>query len=449
MVVLKCIFDYTFFVSVPVVMAFSTIQQVRISDVLQHYSYPQNFPAINNRIGTTRRPLHDVFPRTSKPPCRISAFRTQLRMMDDYTDPYITSMVVATSLVDENILRQLYDVYMYYLDTNTLFTQACTSAFFACIGDVLAQSVSFQRMRIQQRLDRNDFCYEAGRTVQHDADIAKNTYDIQRTMTFFLKGLGGGCMWSVWFHFSDPISLDMTEQLFRCLPNINSEVTFAVRNGEIDVSTAASITLSAMIPSDFGSILISGRDLQHIIRVFLCIVLEQCFVSPLFFTIWDIPIPALLSGSPMRQIPAQIQAKLLPLLIANAKVWTPANVITYNLQPEHRVLFASMTDVLWQTILSQITSNEISLQPPPPIPTKSLPEQISTSTGVNLATMTDTSTTSSTSNAVMTVSTPNPTVIVSSTMPPIVTASTSVMTPTSSVAVTSTTLFQTNRGNDE
>jgi Mpv17 / PMP22 family len=96
----------------------------------------------------------------------------------------------------------------------------------------------------------------------------------------------------------------------------------------------------------------------------ICILLEQCVVSPLLYAVWDIPVPALLSGSPIRQIPAQISSKMGPLLIANAKVWTPANLITYNLPTEFRVLFASCTDLVWQIVCSKITSSEIEVAPP-------------------------------------------------------------------------------------
>jgi hypothetical protein len=61
----------------------------------------------------------------------------------------------------------------------------------------------------------------------------------------------------------------------------------------------------------------------------------------------------------MRQIPTQVKHKLGPLLVANAKVWTPVNLITYNIPVELRVLFTSMTDIVWQSMLATITSQEI------------------------------------------------------------------------------------------
>lgn len=334
-------------------------------------------------------------------------------MLDDPNQFITTTATAAASAVNiatsniynsniNHLLPQLFATYLYYLDHYSLVTQAVTAAFFAGLGDVFAQSISIQQKQIQRVVledDRNfanqNYVYNNNNNnsnidisssielVDETSHSATNTavsvkltepssYDVHRTMHYVIKGLGGGCMWSVWFSYSDPISFDVTQRLLESVYHTigvpaHTELGYVTFNGEIDVATAASHVLSTQIP--FLSV--SGCTLQHVIHVAVCILLEQFFVSPLFYSIWDIPIPALLSGSPIRQIPAQIQAKLIPLLIANAKVWTPANVITYSLPSEYRVLFASVTDVIWQTILSDITSNEIILQPPP-IPKASL-----------------------------------------------------------------------------
>jgi hypothetical protein len=319
-----------------------------------------------------------------------------------------TATATATATITTTSVQSLFTMYLYYLDHYSLLTQAVTAAFFAGLGDVLAQSISSQQKQIQQRRLQDDdnvvvavpedsattttnIVHEATTVIipvpDDDHDVPRyhppipstsasssSSYDVHRTMHYVIKGLGGGCMWSVWFSYSDPISFDITQRLLETLYRIiglstHTELGYAIVYGNIDVATATSYVLSTILP--FCSV--TGCALQHMVHVAVCILLEQFFVSPLFYTVWDIPIPALLSGSPIRQIPAQIQAKLVPLLIANAKVWTPANVITYSLPSEYRVLFASVTDVIWQTILSDITSNEIVLQPPPmPTPVSSL-----------------------------------------------------------------------------
>ncbi len=273
---------------------------------------------------------------------------------------------------NHNNIIHVWDTYLYFLNHYGVFTQSITAAFFAGMGDLCAQFLSSRQK--QQPVDSNNddtsplVWEDTTKSVDARPALTSSSYDVQRTMHYVFKGLGGGCMWSVWFSYSDPISLDLTRRLLELyvfLPSSGqTELDYAIVSGDIDVATAASQLLFTHAPL----LAVSGCTLQHIIHVVICIVLEQFFVCPLFYTVWDIPIPALLSGSPIRQIPAQIQAKLVPLLIANAKVWTPANIITYSLPSEYRVLFASMTDVIWQTILSDITSNEIILAPPPAIP---------------------------------------------------------------------------------
>lgn len=85
-------------------------------------------------------------------------------------------------------------------------------------------------------------------------------------------------------------------------------------------------------------------------------------VCPLMYAFWDIPVPALLSGSPLRTIPAQVQSKLGDLLIANAKLWTPVNIIVYSIPVEFRLLLSSMTDVVWQSINSAIATREVVVE---------------------------------------------------------------------------------------
>eukprot|EP00977_Amphora_coffeiformis_P029814 scaffold42938_cov267-Amphora_coffeaeformis.AAC.1 len=80
--------------------------------------------------------------------------------------------------------------------------------------------------------------------------------------------------------------------------------------------------------------------------------------APLAYAFWDIPVPALLSGQSTtpQEVGREIKGKLGTLLWANAKVWTPVNVVTYSLPAEWRLLFVSAMELLWQVVNSQITS---------------------------------------------------------------------------------------------
>jgi Mpv17 / PMP22 family len=210
------------------------------------------------------------------------------------------------------VVEQLCSTYTYCLLEHELATQSATAGLFAGLGDVLAQT-----------------------TVIVEPSETKKPYDARRTANFVFKGLGGGIMWNAWFQLSDPLSLSLAQSVLGS-----------------DRANAAS------------ELVADPAMLLQAMRVGICILLEQCVVSPLLYAVWDIPVPALLSGSPIRQIPAQISSKMGPLLIANAKVWTPANLITYNLPTEFRVLFASCTDLVWQIVCSKITSSEIEVAPP-------------------------------------------------------------------------------------
>jgi hypothetical protein len=95
-------------------------------------------------------------------------------------------------------------------------------------------------------------------------------------MVYFFKGMGGGILWSCWFDILDTRSLDLTVKV---LPNLDYDF-------ELETSTM----------------------IQRATRTAICIGLEQFLVCPLFYTSWEILIPAVLRGSrPMRQIPAQVK----------------------------------------------------------------------------------------------------------------------------------------------
>lgn len=137
----------------------------------------------------------------------------------------------------------------------------------------------------------------------------KAHHDMARTQRFVLKGLGGGLIWLGWYHLADAIS-------DQWLPDVH-DVTGAIE------------------------------------RTVLSILLDQFLASPLIIAAWEIPVPILLTPQEDNAlIPGQVQSKLGGLLVENAKIWTIANMVIYNLPFQYRVLASSLTDVLWQSILS-------------------------------------------------------------------------------------------------
>jgi hypothetical protein len=165
-----------------------------------------------------------------------------------------------------SLLSEFSSSYTYCLDNYYFQTQSATGALFSSMGDAIAQA-----------------------TERKSADESRDySYDFRRGMIYFTKGIGGGIMWACWFDIADTWSIKLTNDVLSERLGIQ-EPSFAV---------------------------------EQTTRTAISILLEQFLVCPLFYTFWDIPLPALLRGSPPRQIPAQIQNKLIPLLIANAKVWT-------------------------------------------------------------------------------------------------------------------------------
>lgn len=232
---------------------------------------------------------------------------------------------------DPSITDCIGDGYSYCLENYYLPTQAATGALCASVGDVIAQTT-----------ERNEAIAESSEVPE---------YDPVRTFHYFLKGIGGGIMWSYWFDMSEPLSNSLTQSVL------------GTSSGE-----------EALVFQDsFSTLALKER----MARTFINIFMEQFFVSPLLFMFWDIPLPALLRGTPLRQIPNQIQSKMGPLFVANAKVWTVVNMITYNIPVEYRVLFSSCADILWQSINAGITSQEISpaMGPLPPPLEEEVPQR--------------------------------------------------------------------------
>lgn len=262
--------------------------------------------------------------------CSVDAF-SPVKNVGPFQTRSSPSPIARQVFYDASITECIGSGYSYCLDNYYLPTQAATGAFCASVGDVIAQFS-----------ERNE-------VKEEDSEVLE--YDPVRTFHYFLKGLGGGVMWAYWFEMSEPLSESLT-QSFLGAPSGDEPFMFQ---------------------DDFPSMALKERAARTVINI----MMEQFFVSPFLFMIWDIPLPALLRGTPLRQIPNQIQSKMGPLFVANAKVWTLVNLITYNIPVEYRVLFSSCADIVWQSINAGITSQEISptrVPLPPPVE-ETLPQQ--------------------------------------------------------------------------
>ena len=192
-----------------------------------------------------------------------------------------------------SLVAEAPQIYDYCLHTYPLETQMATAGSFHIVGDTIAQTAFGEEGK---------------------------KYSPLRTFHYFLKGLGAGILWSLWYGISD------------------------------DFSTSVALNLV-------------GND-GDVARIATAIVLEQFVMCPIIYGLWELPVIALLSGSPVRSLPFQVKSKLPDLLVANAKVWTPVNVVTYSLPAEYRLLFISAIDIFWQSINSSIATRDVECPPP-------------------------------------------------------------------------------------
>lgn len=102
----------------------------------------------------------------------------------------------------------------------------------------------------------------------------------------------------------------------------------------------------------FSSDLFAPLD-EPALRVAGAMAIEQFLWCPFLYCLYLIPLSSLLNGAALADIPLEIRKRIGPLLIANAKVWTPANVIIYNVPLEYRVLAGNAIDLVWASICSE------------------------------------------------------------------------------------------------
>ena len=129
----------------------------------------------------------------------------------------------------------------------------------------------------------------------------------QRTASFFLTAVGSGVLWSGYY--------DAADALISPLP---------------------------------------GGRVEH---TALSILLEQMFWCPLVFATYQIPASVLQNGGSLNDVPAAVRRQLGELLVANLKIWTPANIIIYNTPLQWRVLASNGVDLIWGYVCSSFAAD--------------------------------------------------------------------------------------------
>jgi Mpv17 / PMP22 family. len=191
------------------------------------------------------------------------------------------------------------------------FLTKATTGFFLCgLGDVLAQCRSLQQSS------------SALQGQQQAKPLFFDRMDWMRLARFAVKGFFGTCIWALWYDMSDCI---LSEEHI----------------------------LSLLLSLGFSDI---GDALLNALRTVFLVLAEQFVTCPIIYGLWEIPTSTLLNGAPASRIKYEVKDKLLDMLFENAKVWTFANILIYNVPLQYRTGLANIMDVIWQSIVSDFAA---------------------------------------------------------------------------------------------
>ena len=182
---------------------------------------------------------------------------------------------------------------------------ACCVALVTGATGLLAPLQAYEQIMAAHPLETKAFTQAAlwsvSDCIAQRRAFERQPLDLERTAKFATMGLGSAVLWSEWFDVVDAV-----------------------------VSPVAA----------------PGA------RIGLSIALETFGWAPLYFATYLIPVSTLQNGGSWRVVPAELRATLLPLSVANAKVWTLPNLIIYSCPLEWRVLASNAVDLVWGVICS-------------------------------------------------------------------------------------------------
>lgn len=260
------------------------------------------------------------------------------------------------------VAHDLVSTYGYCLKYHYFSTQSVTNAVLTVVGDGIAQSVEAGSGEGDGIDNDNDI------VIDHNTNASGSdySYDPKRGIVYFFKGLGSGIFWAWWFGFAEVWSVELTQSVLS-----HATSTAATANNNFQQSTTDILEFATTSTTTSTMTMLSFK--AQSVRTAINVLLEQFLVCPLVFSAWDIPVTAVMRGSSARQIPEQIKEKLPPLFVANAKVWTGVNIVTYNIPLEYRLLFTSAASIVSESINAGITSKRIGSteEPTPAVRTQS------------------------------------------------------------------------------
>jgi len=192
------------------------------------------------------------------------------------------------------------DEYTDALNNYPMITKACTGFILCGIADVIAQ-------------------------IKSQIPI-KRTINSQRVIRFATKGIFSALIWGSWYDFSNTLIS-------------NARITTYLGLAGFSVGEEHFVFILAFV------------------KTILLILMEQFVACPILFALWEIPAATVLNRAPLDRIPYEIEHKLSEMLIANAKVWTVANFLIYNVPVQYRVGISNVIDIFWQSIVSNFAAD--------------------------------------------------------------------------------------------
>jgi len=203
---------------------------------------------------------------------------------------------------NNNLPSTIISTYKHLLIEYPMLTKSLTSGMLCGISDIIAQS----------------------------RDTTRGEFNYARLIRFAGKGVVGGYIWTHWYDWIDSfLDLDSDYNIYKAFGAVAT-----VNNYDEWIRSHLAIVTTA-----------------------LSLVIEQFIWCPIVFGSFEIPVSTLLNGGSLSNVQQEVEAKIGGLLVSNAKVWTPANVIIYNVPVEYRPIVANVVDIFWQSIVSDVAAD--------------------------------------------------------------------------------------------
>ena len=248
---------------------------------------------------------------------------TELGLLAEATEPIVSLVKTVTSS------------YGVALVENPLPTKSLTAGVLCGISDVIAQ--------------------------KRNPDLEE--YNPKRTLRFASKGCLGGILWMYWYDWIDNFLAYAPIEAASAAPLDEANVIDASSLDTTALATTSSkisfyVLTGAILPPEV-QLAFTAFAKTHLsaVTTLTSMVLEQFFWCPLVYGTFEIPISTLMNGGKLESVPSQVESKLNGLLVANAKVWTLANLLIYNVPLEWRLFLGNCIDIFWQSLVSDVSAD--------------------------------------------------------------------------------------------